>query len=159
MINYLKGNALEPIGDGKKIIVHCCNDIGAWGSGFVIALSKKWKEPEKEYRSMPTFKRKLGCVQIVVVENDIMVANIIGQHNIKPNEYNIKPIRYVAIQSALQRVAELAKTSNASIHMPRIGCFRAGGSWSIMEKVIESAVNDVDVFVYDLPNNSEGYNK
>ena len=39
-INYLKGDATEPT---KKpaIICHVCNDIGGWGRGFVLALSKK----------------------------------------------------------------------------------------------------------------------
>ena len=33
-INYLKGDATVPLGDGPKIIVHVCNDIGEWGKGF-----------------------------------------------------------------------------------------------------------------------------
>ncbi len=41
-INYVKGDATAPIGIGNKIIVHICNDIGRWGKGFVMALSKKW---------------------------------------------------------------------------------------------------------------------
>ena len=49
-INYLEGDATQPIGNGPKIIVHVCNDIGGWGKGFVVAISKRWKEPEAEYR-------------------------------------------------------------------------------------------------------------
>ena len=41
-INYVIGDATQPIGDGAKIIVHVCNDIGGWGRGFVLALTKKW---------------------------------------------------------------------------------------------------------------------
>ena len=47
---YFEGDATSPIGDGKKIIPHVCNDIGGWGKGFVLALSKKWPEPEEYYR-------------------------------------------------------------------------------------------------------------
>ena len=50
-INYIKGDATNPHGIGDKVIVHICNDIGAWGKGFVLAISKKWKEPEKEYKN------------------------------------------------------------------------------------------------------------
>ncbi len=53
MINYVKGDATSPIGDGVKLIVHVCNDIGAWGAGFVLALSKKWITPEKQYKRIP----------------------------------------------------------------------------------------------------------
>ena len=44
MINYLTRDATAPTAIGNKIIVHICNDIGAWGKGFVMALSKKWKD-------------------------------------------------------------------------------------------------------------------
>jgi O-acetyl-ADP-ribose deacetylase (regulator of RNase III) len=79
-INYIKGDATNPQGLGNKLIVHICNDIGAWGKGFVLAISKKWKEPEKEYRewykSQTDFE--LGKVQFVQVEPDAFVANMIG---------------------------------------------------------------------------------
>ena len=32
------------------MIVHVCNDIGAWGKGFVMAISNRWPEPESRYR-------------------------------------------------------------------------------------------------------------
>lgn len=40
-INYIKGDATQPIKDGNKIIVHICNDIGGWGKEFVTAISYK----------------------------------------------------------------------------------------------------------------------
>lgn len=46
-IKYLKGDATQPLVSGNKIIVHVCNDIGAWGKGFVLAISKRWAQPEK----------------------------------------------------------------------------------------------------------------
>ena len=50
-INYLTGDATSPKTNGNKIIVHICNDIGAWGKGFVLAISKKWNRPKNEYQS------------------------------------------------------------------------------------------------------------
>lgn len=50
MINYLKGDATNPEISGNKIIAHICNDVGGWGKGFVVAVSKRWKEPELSYR-------------------------------------------------------------------------------------------------------------
>lgn len=46
-ISYLKGDATNLVIPGNKIIVHICNDIGAWGKGFVLAVSKRWSESEK----------------------------------------------------------------------------------------------------------------
>jgi O-acetyl-ADP-ribose deacetylase (regulator of RNase III) len=55
-ITYLKGDATKPITSTKdaKLIVHCVNDLPAWGSGFVLALSKLWKNPELCYRNWGT---------------------------------------------------------------------------------------------------------
>jgi O-acetyl-ADP-ribose deacetylase (regulator of RNase III) len=44
------GDATAPEGDGAKIIAHVCNDIGAWGKGFVLALSRHWSAPEEAFR-------------------------------------------------------------------------------------------------------------
>lgn len=35
VINYIRGDATQPAGDGNRIIVHVCNDIGAWGKGLL----------------------------------------------------------------------------------------------------------------------------
>jgi len=50
-IHYCVGDATRPNIDGNKIIAHICNDIGAWGRGFVLALSNTYPETERAYRS------------------------------------------------------------------------------------------------------------
>jgi O-acetyl-ADP-ribose deacetylase (regulator of RNase III) len=147
-INYIKGDATNPQGSGTKLILHCCNDKGAWGAGFVLALSKKWNEPEEQYRSLNKNDLVLGTVHFVGVEKDIIVVNIIGQHNV--NSVNgVPPIRYDAIMKALADVNIIAKKLNATVHMPRMGCGLAGGDWNKMESIIENNL-DVPVTVYDL---------
>jgi len=152
-IQYTKGDATAPQSENNKIIVHICNDIGGWGKGFVMAISKRWKKPENQYREW--FKSKdgfeLGKVQFVQVEEDLWVANLIGQHKINKDENGNAPIRYDAIEDGLKEVASFAKESNASVHMPRIGCGLAGGKWEMIEPIILQRLsnNDVEVVVYD----------
>lgn len=152
-IQFLKGDATNPVSEGNKIIVHVCNDIGAWGKGFVMAISKKWSEPEKEYRawykSQDNFT--LGEVQFVKVQEDIYVGNMIGQHKIYKDKNGNVPIRYNAIESCLEKVAQHAKEINASVHMPRIGCGLAGGTWDKIEPLVLKtlSMNNINVFVYD----------
>lgn len=146
LINYVTGDATQPIGNGKKIIVHICNDEGKWGKGFVLALSKKWTQPEANYRALTNYT--LGNVQYVQVEEDIIVANMIAQKGIgfkngKP------PISYGALRICLTHVNNVAYKSNATIHMPRIGTGLAGGDWNTIEKIIKEVMS-VDVIVYDL---------
>lgn len=152
-IHYIKGDATQPIGYGTKIICHICNDIGAWGAGFVIALSKRWKAPELDYRSLKPKERILGSVTFVVVENNvennIVVANMIGQHGVGLDKDGNPPIRYDAVREALKSVNALAVTVNATVHMPRIGCGLAGGRWDEIEKIIKEVLT-VDTYVYDL---------
>jgi len=151
-INYIKGDATNPIGNDKKLIVHICNDIGAWGKGFVLAISKKWKKPEQQYREW--FKSKeqfeLGEVQFVNINSDLSIANMIGQHQIKRLRGQI-PIRYEAVEKCLSKVADYSKGNNFSVHMPRIGCGLAGGDWNIIEQIIQKELIDknIKVTVYD----------
>jgi len=149
-INYLIGDATKPIKTGKKrIIAHICNDKGGWGAGFVLALSRKWTRPEQMYRSIPISELKLGTVQFVVVEDDIIVANMIAQHGYRNDNNGKPPIRYGALADALREVNKMALELNATIHMPRIGSGLAGGEWTIIELLIEENVQ-APVYVYDL---------
>lgn len=156
MITYTVGDATTPKGEGNKIIVHVCNDIGGWGRGFVLALSKKWQEPELAYRNWyknnPNLDFELGNVGFVQVEENIHVANLIGQRDVRSIE-GIPPIRYEAVMQGLSKVAQFALEINASIHMPRIGCGLAGGSWGKVEPIIITQLSNqgINTTVYDLP--------
>jgi O-acetyl-ADP-ribose deacetylase (regulator of RNase III) len=152
-IRYIEGDATHPAGAGMKIVVHVCNDIGKWGKGFVLAVSRRWIEPERAYRE--AFKQSpppaLGDVQFVRVSINIAVANLIGQHGIATGAGGTPPIRYEAIRAGLMKIAAQALAEKASVHMPRIGCGLAGGDWARVEPIIiESLVDQgVEVTVYD----------
>jgi len=86
-INYTVGDATNPQIPGNKIIAHICNDIGAWGKGFVLAVSKLSPAPERAYRDWYKGREQndfvLGAVQFVRLSPEISVANMIGQHGIR----------------------------------------------------------------------------
>src|SRR5262245_57011801 len=155
-LTYQIGDATQPESDGPKIIVHVCNDGGGWGKGFVVAVSERWREPERRYRARHRGEEdqpfKLGQVQFVQVEPDIWVANLIGQHGMGVRN-GVPPIRYEAIRDGLRVVAEKAKELRASVHMPRIGCGLAGGKWEEVERIVreELTAAGVATMVYDLP--------
>lgn len=129
-IQYIKGDATSPQAKGVKIIAHICNDIGGWGKGFVLAISKRWKEPEVAYRAWHRNQSKndfqLGNIEVVQVEKYIYVANMIGQRGTKTGSKGV-PIRYDAVEKCLAQLMVEAKKIDASVHMPRIGCGLAGG--------------------------------
>lgn len=140
-MKYTKGDATNPVGERNRIIAHICNDIGGWGKGFVLAISKKWKDPENQYRdwfeSQDEFD--LGKVQFVKVQENIWIANMIAQHKIRRGSNGRPPIRYDSLKVALETVATKAMNLDASIHMPRIGCGLAGGKWGLIEPIIHES--------------------
>ena len=155
-IKYQIGDATRPIGDGPKIIVQVCNDAGGWGKGFVVAVSRRWPQPEQRYRAWYRGEDAqpfaLGKVQVVQVENDVWVANLIGQQGMGVRNGE-PPVRYDAIREGLRSVAVKAKELGASVHMPRIGCGLAGGKWEEIEPILEQELElaGLSVTVYDLP--------
>ena len=162
IIEYVDGDATRPIGIGKKLIIHCCNDIGGWGRGFVLALNKRDESPKNQYKiwfnsNTPPFR--LGEVQFVPyaeqdiadAEQDIVVANMIGQHGIYKDEDGNPPVRYDAIRKCLKKVRKYSKRNNMSVHAPKFGSDLAGGKWEIIEKIIEEELTNkgISVTVYE----------
>jgi O-acetyl-ADP-ribose deacetylase (regulator of RNase III) len=154
-IVYTTGDATHPDGDGPRLIVHVCNDAGGWGAGFSGVLSRRWPEPEREYRARARGRgAHLGLVQFVPVEADITVVNMVAQHGIGPDRHGTPPIRYDILRVCLAMVAAVALDPPVTpVHMPRIGCGLAGGRWDTVEKIIEQVLCGVGVpvTVYDLP--------
>jgi O-acetyl-ADP-ribose deacetylase (regulator of RNase III) len=158
MINYVVGDATQPQGDGNKIIAHICNLIGAWGKGFVLAISKRWKAPEVMYKGWYSGARRegekkfgLGEIQMVKVESGLWIANMIAQDGIYAKK-GVPPIRYEAVLECMEQLAIMADDMSATIHLPRIGCGLAGGKWHHIEAIITDTLikNNIPVFVYDL---------
>lgn len=155
-ILFISGDATKPVSQGRAIIVHICNDVGGWGAGFVLAISKLWREPEKQYRAWykagvsDATPFELGQVQFVEVGDKLTVANLIGQHGIKRQGHS-PPIRYDAVSKGLERVRTMALHTQATVHMPRIGCGLAGGEWQKIEPLIRQHLTSqgVAVTVYD----------
>ncbi|MFD7446862.1 macro domain-containing protein [Streptomyces sp. NPDC059909] len=153
-ITYVQGDATAPHGKGVKLIAHVCNDLGGWGKGFVVALSRRWPEPEAAFRRWHRERARnefgLGAVQFVQVGPYVWVANMVGQRGIRTGSKGV-PVRYEAIDTALGALGDKALELGASVHMPRIGCGLAGGKWSRVEPLIAERLvaRGIPVTVYD----------
>lgn len=154
-IRYLTGDATSPQAKGPKIIAHVCNNRGGWGKGFVLAISKRWPEPEAAYRRWHRERAHndfaLGATQLVQVAPDLWVANMVGQHGLKTSRSSGPPIRYDAVRQCLHALAAHAARLSAGVHMPRIGTGLAGGRWDRVEPLVVSELtsHDIPVTVYD----------
>ncbi|KJK51207.1 Appr-1-p processing protein [Lentzea aerocolonigenes] len=154
VLQVTKGDATSPQAKGPKIIAHVCNDLGGWGKGFVLAVSKRWPEPERAYRAWHRERARndfgLGAVQLVQVRPDIWVANMVGQRGTRTGSKG-PPVRYEAISQCLDTLTAHAVRLGASVHMPRIGCGLAGGRWELIEPLIAETLlaQGVPTTVYD----------
>lgn len=174
-IIYKVGDATTPCTNvGVNVIAHICNNIGGWGRGFVLALSKKWKQPEmlyKQWWSQRAFLKgdkafDLGNIQEVALDvvnfkPKTYVINMIAQDGIYNDSDGNPPIRYEALKQCLDKLyffcrEEVKKGAIVkNISMPRIGAGLAGGEWSVIEPLIQQYLcdgdNGFDVYIYDLP--------
>jgi O-acetyl-ADP-ribose deacetylase (regulator of RNase III) len=163
-ISYVTGDATDPQGDGLKVIAHVCNDEGKWGSGFVIALSRRDPLPGNLYRmwhrdgsytrsDLRRFPFGLGQYQLVAYATpQVWVANMIAQRGVRHNSSAPRAVQYGALTNCLEALAEEAAVMNASVHMPRIGCGLGGGTWDEVEPIIQNTLIScgISVTVYDL---------
>jgi O-acetyl-ADP-ribose deacetylase (regulator of RNase III) len=154
-LRVVTGDATNPEAEGPKVIAHVCNDLGAWGKGFVVAVSRRWPEPEHSYRRWHRDRARndfeLGATQLIQVQSDIWVANMVAQHGIRAAGVG-PPVRYDAVGRCLHAVAGHAVRLGATVHMPRIGCGLAGGRWDQIQPLIVAALCErgIAVTVYDL---------
>lgn len=153
-LNYARGDATapeqrDPLSEGV-VIAHICNNKGAWGAGFVMAISKRWPQPEAEYRKMR--KRPLGLNAYVFCETkggrDIIVANMIAQDGFPTAERRVA-VDYNALDQCLESLFDLCRRTNLEVAMPRIGCGIGGGDWKTVEALILKHIGETVTTVYD----------
>lgn len=164
MIKIVKGDVTKPIGDGNKLIVHCCNDIISFGSGVAGAIARAWPHVREAYMSWgytskPGQKRPfaLGQVQFVKAEDGISVCNLIGQRDIGGftiDGVSVPPVRYEALREGFLRVREAIKAAKEPVHLhlPMLGSALAGGDWVIIYSIIYKIFGesfDITIYAFD----------
>ena len=75
---------------------------------------------------------------------------MIGRHGLKPGSAG-PPVRYEAIAEYPAKLTPEAERRGASVHIPRIGCRPAGGTWERIEPLMVATlvVAGVPTTVYD----------
>lgn len=153
-ITYVRGDATRPRGDGIRIVAQIVNDRAAlWGGGFALVVRKKWPKVQESFRSWAEDENlELGKTHVTFADSSTAIFNMICQHGYGPSP---KPrIRYAHLKNCLDQLANFALQQKASVHLPRIGCGQAGGSWEIVSELIDYALcrQGIRVTVYDPPN-------
>lgn len=154
-------------------IPHICNDVGKWGSGFVVPLAKRYPKSREYYlrwnnqtycyeQNIPF---KLGNVQYVYDSmSNVVICNMIAQRS-TISASNPSPIDYESLGQCMNNVKERIFSVNdnilsnadsiikdVEIHCPKFGSGLAGGDWNVIEKMIDRiwCENNIDVCIYSL---------
>jgi O-acetyl-ADP-ribose deacetylase (regulator of RNase III) len=90
-------------------------------------------------------------MHLAQAEPATQVASLVAQRGYGPSAS--PRIRYGALKEALEQLAKAAVEARATVHMPRIGCGQAGGSWDVVEELLTMTLGAarVPVSVYDRP--------
>lgn len=154
-IRLVHGDVLEPRNGGKKIICQLVNDKALkWGGGVARKIAKRFPGAEEEYSDQVRQikeRDRLGLAIFSDVADGLTIASLVGQEGFGPSLF--PRIRYSALQSSLEKVAEHAAVIGASIHMPKIGTGSAGGDWATIEEIIDDVMIRAGllVTVYEVP--------
>lgn len=154
-ITFVRGDALQPRDRGVRVVLQIVNDLALrWGGGFALAARKKWPDAQGAFTDWVSKNRRelrLGNVHFAKIDDSLVLASLVAQHGYGPSP---RPrIRYGALSTCFEKVAEYAIEHGASLHMPRIGSGQSGGVWDIVRELVEDSLcsRRLRVTVYDLP--------
>ncbi len=163
-IKYVIGDATNPVlqEDEVGVIAHVVNNVGAWGAGFVLALSARDTRVEQAYLRWANQKSpwatkpfKLGASQTVYyyAGTNTRVVNMLAQDNVASRG---QLVSYLYLWRCLLDLRDNTWARGETVHMPRIGCGIGGGDWLLVAALIEGTLckADIPVTVYDLDEES-----
>lgn len=143
-IQYRKGNLLNV---EKGIIAHGCNSRGVMGSGVAFAVKKKYPQAFDAYVNFTVGGlRPLGAVSYCCITDDLIIANAITQDDYGTYK---RMVNYEAVAKAFEDIDDKAQRFKTEIHIPKIGAGLGGGSWRIIEAIIEETTT-VPMFCWEL---------
>ena len=143
-MHYHSGDASIPI-DQSILIIHVVNNLGKWGKGFVLSLSKNCPIAKDSYLEWFRYNKflSLGETQFILVDEikKVFVGNMLSQDGIKKNSKdNNQYLNYEALDRCLKSVADYALSNRLKVQAPKIGSGLSGGDWNIIQNLIKKNI-------------------
>ena len=145
---------ITPSIDSNDMIVHQVNAMGVMGSGFAKELRETYPEVFTTYSAYINGieTNKMGLVLPHLVEQDgktLLIQNVVGQFNFgrdgkRYTSYDALDTAFKSLASVLKEdIAEFRTTFN--VHFPAMGCGLGGGSWPVVEAIINTHLTDPNI--------------
>ena len=143
------GNMLDDIDPKEKtVILHLCNDVGAFNKGFGYEVGQKYPKVRTAYYNWYKAKKgfELGAVQYVKPEENLYVYNMVTMKGFKTAD-NPHPIDFEALKKCLKTVR---KTKNAKDAVIKIGEIRgiSKEDWAQVQKLVNQELKTMNVKFY-----------
>lgn len=146
-IEYRQGNLFET---DVMTIIHGCNAQGVMGSGVAKIIRDKYPEAYETYRYQYLLENKLEMGSLIIVPcNNKVIINAITQEFFGSDGQRY--VSYNAVDDAMQRINKFSQDNKITeVAMPQIGAGLGGGSWKVIEAIIENRLDKVKPIVYIL---------
>lgn len=136
-IKHIKGNLLDfAPEEGITMIAHCANTCNIFGSGIALQIKEEYPVAwEADCEAAKAKKNNLGQFSVAKLPNGKMIVNVYAQGlygmDKRQLDYEAFYIAFEELHRLLLEAKEKGRTHVLGI--PKfIGCWRAGGEWSIV---------------------------
>lgn len=154
-LKYVEGDLFS----GKpKVILHGCNTMGGFGSGFAGTLKKLYPEAADAYYAEHK-KDALFLGTVLWVESKgVLIGNCMTQPTYGRD--GKQHVSYEAFESCMRSVNQaaedgipgtIAENGFSELSMPMIGADLGGGDWTILAQIISKQLVSVTPTVYVYP--------
>ena len=140
-----------------ELTLHSCfDDSGRWSSGGLFRSLDKTSPSIKQTYLAAKKHRDLhvGDVHIVSVRDNLYVALMVAQ-KYSAGQTNA-PLSLSALTTCLAKLSQFCITTQATVHMPRIGATTPGFNWYGTEKLLRKALcgKGIHVLIYYFTRNT-----
>lgn len=139
----------------QHIIMHGCNAQGKMGSGFAKELRSRYPGAYEAYEKQhQTSGLVLGHNVYYVPEvergHHVIVSNCITQENYGYD--GKKYVSYDAIDECMIRLNDVIGKigTNIHLHFPKLGAELGGGSWNVIQEIIDDRIVNAHKHLYTL---------
>jgi len=149
MIKYHQGDLFEHLpADKVSVVPHVCNNRNGFGRGFALVVSQKFPVVKEKYHLRP---KELGHAYPVKANDNLIIFNMIAQNGYITKN-NPVPLDYLVLTKCLRKLHHLVNfigPDHVKIIAPKFGSALAGGSWPVIEQMINNifAKEEFNVFV------------
>ena len=144
-IEYKTGNLLD-FGHGITMIAHCANTKNVMGSGIALQIKEEYPLAyEADTEAAKAGKNQLGQFSVASLPNGKKIVNVYAQGDFgmdkRQLDYEAFYIAFEELHRLLLEAKEKGRTHVLGIPK-NIGCFRAGGSWRVVNAMLEEIFLD-----------------